>query len=147
MKLIAKNITLENIKKSKYWDLIAILVWNHYSEKQYQDESMIEFEENYRGVSDNCSSYNKNWNDPDYTEPGLIRELSSILITLKRSDYITYIFIHTNGNISCFGKYINCLTEEKKNTSPNYSGAQRNLSITNWMIENNLIKMNIRLDT
>ena len=47
MKLIPKNINLESIKKSKYWDLIAILVWNHYSEKQYQDESMIEFEENY----------------------------------------------------------------------------------------------------
>jgi len=141
MELIANNITLESVKQSKYWDLIAILVWNHYSEEQYQNESMVEFKENYRGVSDGVSSYNKNWNDPNYTELGLIGELSSILITFKRNDYITYIFIHTNGNISCFGKYINCLTEEKKNKSPNYSGAQRNLKITNWMLKNNLCKI------
>ena len=141
MKLIAKNITLENIKKSKYWDLIAILVWNHYSEKQYQNESMIEFEENYKGVSNDCISYSKKLDDPNYTEPGLTRELSSILIIFKRTDYVTYIFIHIDGNITCFGKYVNCLTEEKKNKSPNYTGSQRNLNITNWMIENNFINV------
>ena len=141
MELISQNITLENVKKSDYWNLIAILVWNHYSEKQYQDESMIEFEENYRGVSNGCSSYGKKWDDPNYTEPGLTRELSSILIIFKRTDYVTYIFIHIDGNITCFGKYINCLTEEKKNKSPNYAGSQRNLSITNWMIENNFINV------
>lgn len=141
MKLIPQNITLENVKKSKYWDLIAILVWNHYLEEQYQDESMIEFEENYRGVSNGCISYSKKWDDPNYVEPGLTRELSSILIIFKRSDYVTYIFIHIDGNITCFGKYINCLTEEKKNKFPNYTGSQRNLTITNWMIENNFINI------
>ena len=141
MKIVANNITLESVKQSKYWDLIAILVWNHYSEEKYQDESMIEFEENYYGFSEGVSSHSKNWNDSNYTEFGLIRKLSNILITFKRSDYITYIFIHTNGNISCFGKYINCLTEEKKDKSPNYSGAQKNLNITNWMIENKLCEI------
>lgn len=37
-----KNITLERVKQSKYWDLIGIMIWNHYSEFRYQRESMIE---------------------------------------------------------------------------------------------------------
>ena len=136
MKLQAKNINLESIKKSNYWDLIAILVWNHYSEKSYQDESMIKIEENYCGYSENEICYSSKWDEPNYTEPGLIRTLDNILITFTRTDYITYIFIHSNGNISCFGKYTDGKRGEK---SPNYLGSQRNLSITNWMIENNLI--------
>ena len=66
MKLQAKNINLESIKKSNYWDLIAILVWNHYSEKSYQDESMIRIEENYYGYSENVTSHNIKWNNPNY---------------------------------------------------------------------------------
>lgn len=51
MKLVAQNITLENVKNSDYWNLIAILVWDHYSEKEEQDESKIKIEESWFGKS------------------------------------------------------------------------------------------------
>lgn len=136
MKLVAKNITLENVKKSKYWDLISILVWNHYSEEKYQDESAIEITENWYGKFSGGSSHSDKWNSPDYCEEGCVRTLGSIVITFTRSDYVTYIYIHVNGDISCFGQYVSA---EKESKSPHYDGAQRNLTVTNWMMENNFI--------
>ena len=138
MKLIPKNITLDYIKNSTYWKLISILVWNHYSEEKYQDESAILIEESWYGKASNSGSYAKKWDAPDYSEKGYIRTLKSIVITFTRTDYITYIYIGVDGNIYCFGQYT-----DKKDVAeykrPNYNGAQRNLAITNWMIENDLI--------
>jgi hypothetical protein len=57
MKLRPKNITLENVRKSNYWDLIASLVWNHYSEKEFQDESRIEITENWYGKGNDGDKY------------------------------------------------------------------------------------------
>jgi len=45
VKLIPQDITLEKIKQPNYWDLMAIIIWNHYSEEKYQDESKIKIEE------------------------------------------------------------------------------------------------------
>ena len=137
MKLIPNNITLENVKKSKYWDLISILVWNHYSEKKYQDESCIEITEDWCGKFDGGSSHTHKWDDPNYSEEGYVRTLNAIVITFKRSDYITHIYIYCErGNINTFGSYI-----EKSNKYPHYEGSKRNIDITNWMLENNLIKL------
>lgn len=137
MKLQANNITLENVKKSKYWDLIAILVWNHYSEEKYQDETAIKITEKWYGKFPGGSTHSSRWDDPNYSEKDCVRTLDSILITFTRSDYTTYIYIHANGNIHCFGKYID--NDEYESKRPNYMGAQRNLDITNWLIENNFI--------
>lgn len=139
MKLILKNITLENIKNSNYWGLISILVWNHYSEKELQNESDIEIEENWYGKFPGGGSFSDKWNDPNYSEKEGIRTLRSIVIIFKRIDYITYIHINTNGNINCFGVYTD--KDIKDNKQPNYHGSQRNLDITNWLIENNLISI------
>lgn len=141
MKLIPKNITLENVKKSNYWDLIAILVWNHYTEKHYQDESKITMEESWYGKGENClssSSYSSLWNNPNYTEKGFIRTLRTVRIIFERSDYITYININSiNGNVSCYGIY----TNKDCTKQPYYAGIQSNLDIVNWMIENNFIEI------
>lgn len=136
-KLIAKEITLENIKKSNYWELIAILVWNHYSDLEYQNESSLDFSENWYGEGeDNQSSSNSSlWNDPLHSEIGYTRKLLSIKITLKRPDYISYIHIYTSGRIYCLGRY----TDENKKCRPNYSGNSRNLDLTNWLFQNNFI--------
>lgn len=135
---IKENITLENVKKSKYWDLISILVWNHYAEKKFQDESMIEIKESYCGKSINGSSimFSSDWNNPDYTEDGYERTLNAIKIIFTRSDYITYISITTNGRVHTNGIY----TDKTKTTQPHYSGAQRSIDITNWLLENKFVE-------
>lgn len=137
MKLIPQNITLENVKKSDYWNLIAILIWNHYSEKKYQDDSSIKIEEDWYGKCNSGGNYSIYWNDPNHFEEGYIRTLDSIKITFKRSDYITYIYIHCDGNINIFGLY----SDKSKESSPYFQGSQRNLDITNWMIKNNFINI------
>ena len=137
MKLTAKNITLENVKKSKYWDLIAILIWNHYSEERYQDNSCIEIEETYYGKGNGVSSWGACWDNPEYKDERFERTLDSVIIIFKRDDYITYIYIHTDGNIKCFGEY----TDKEKSRPPYYSGGQRSLDITNWMLDNGFIEI------
>ena len=139
MKLQANNITLENVKKSNYWDLIAIIVWNHYSEKPFQDESKITIEESWygKGINDNSTSHSNNWNNPNYTVKGFIRSLRTIRIILTRNDYITHININVNGNVSCYGIYI----DENKAKTPYYAGAQSTLDITNWMLKNNFLQL------
>lgn len=129
------NITLENVKKSNYWDLISILVWNHYSEKHYQDETKLNFKEIWVGKSKGVTSHNKMWNDPNHKEGDLVRTLDSILIIFERDDYITYIYIHADGNVNCFGMY----TDKEKKQSPHYN-MHSNLHIINWMINNNFIE-------
>ncbi len=66
---VTNKLTLENVKKSNYWDLISYIVWNHYSETRYQDETLIEIKENWYGKGENGnSSHNNYWNNADYTE-------------------------------------------------------------------------------
>lgn len=140
MVIVANNITLEKVIKSNYWDLIAILVWNHYSEKKFQDNSMIEIKENWYGKARSGSSHSNHWNDPNYSEPGYVRTLGNIVITFKRSDYITSIYINVNGNIYTFGYYTDT-NIQPAGKSPVYEGVQRNLDLTNWMIKNNMLKI------
>lgn len=135
MKLVSKNITLENVKKSNYWDLISILVWNHYSEKKYQEESNIEIKELWCGIGNGGSSHSDKWSDSSYTEEGYKRTLQAIVITFKRSDYMTYIYINTHGNIDCIGSYVNDINR----AGPKYYTP--NLKITNWMISNGFIEI------
>jgi len=137
MKLIPQNITLENVKKSDYWNLISILVWNHYSEEKYQDDSKIEIKEDWYGKCNSGGSYSSYWDDPSHSEDGYVRTLKSISIIFKRSDYDTYIHVNTDGNIYCYGIY-----HDREQGAPDYGGAQRNLEITNWMIKNNFITIN-----
>lgn len=136
LKPIKKNITLENVKKSDYWNLISILVWNHYSETRFQDESKIEITESWYGKGKSSEAFGKNWDDPNYTEKGYKRTLKAICITFTRSDYVTTIYINNNGNINAFGTY----SDKSKKSIPSLTGTQRNLDVTNWMIKNKFVK-------
>lgn len=142
MKLIAKNITLENVKLSTYWNLIAILVWNHYSEERYQEESAIEITEDWYGKCSSGGSYSDFWNDPNHFEEGHVRTLNAIVIKFTRSDYETYIYIYVDGNINCFGFYTK-RDEQGNLKSPHYEGRDRNLDLTNWMMENSFIDVEL----
>ena len=137
MKLIPNNITLDNIKKSNYWNLISILIWNHYSEARYQDENMIEISEQWYGQGKKgSSSHNSNWNNPNHKEKDFERTLGYILIKFKRSDYESSIFINVrNGNIQLHAVYIN---KTIKKLPYFYYGTT---DVTNWMLENNLLKL------
>lgn len=134
---IKENITLENVKKSNYWDLIAILIWNHYSEKRFQDESKIEITESWYGKRGDSSSYfSKDWDNPDYTEEGYERALYGVKIIFTRSDYITHIMLTTSGNIYTGGYYV----DKSKTSQPIFSGSQRAMDIVNWQLQNNFVK-------
>lgn len=136
-KLIPNNITLEKIKKSNYWELIALVVCNHYRETKYQDENLVEISEDWYAVhvSGNGDTWSSKWKDPKYKEEGYIRTLIAIFIQLKRNDYITNIIINTiNGNISVNGYYL----DEHEINNPTYRYC--NLDVTNWMLDNNLLK-------
>ena len=135
MKLVAQNITLENVKKSDYWNLISILVWNHYSELEHQEESKIKIEESWFGKFPGGGSYSYKWNDPNYSEEGSVRTLNAIVITLEREDYTTYIYLYVDGNINCFGMY----SDKSLKKTPHYEGLSRNLDITNWLMKNNFV--------
>ena len=131
------NITLDNIKNSDYWELIALVVWNHYREKKYQIESNISFKEEWYGKTNGASSHHNRWNDPNFIKPPFIRTLRSIVIEFKRTDYITNIYINVEtGNIYVYGYY----TDTEKKALPNY--IIRTLDIVNWMLKNNLLKLN-----
>lgn len=131
-----KDITLENVKNSNYWDLIAMCVWNHYSEERYQDNSKIEIKESWYGKTKGGSSHNEKWNKSDYKEDNYVRTLGSIIITFKRSDFNTYISINVeNGNVNVYGIYKK--TEEIK--SVNYT--IKPLNICNWMLNNGFIDL------
>ena len=138
MKLVAQNITLENVKKSDYWNLISILVWNHYSELEHQEESKIKIEESWFGKFPGGGSYSYRWNDPNYSEEGSVRTLNAIVITLEREDYTTYIYLYVDGNINCFGMY----SDKSVKKVPYYEGLRRNLDITNWLMKNNFVTAN-----
>lgn len=135
MKLVAQNITLENVKKSDYWNLISILVWNHYSELEHQEESKIKIEESWFGKFPGGGSYSNKWNDPNYSEEGSVRTLNAIVITFEREDYTTYIYLYVDGNINCFGMY----SDKSLKKTPHYEGLRRNLDITNWLMKNNFV--------
>ena len=138
MKLVAQNITLENVKKSDYWNLISILVWNHYSELEHQEESKIKIEESWFGKFPGGGSYSYKWNDPNYSEEGSVRTLNAIVITFAREDYTTYIYLYVDGNINCFGMY----SDKSVKNVPHYEGLRRNLDITNWLMKNNFVTAN-----
>ena len=141
MKLVAQNITLENVKNSDYWNLIAILVWDHYSEKEEQDESKIKIEESWFGKLSKFpggGSYSSKWNNPNYSEEGAVRTLNGIVITFTREDYTTYIYLHVDGNVNCFGVY----SDKSITKAPHYGGLGRNVDITNWLMKNNFITTN-----
>ncbi len=129
------NITLERIKQSNYWDLIGIMIWNHYSEERYQDRSMIEIKESWYGQGEKgSSSHNYNWDNPNHKEEGYIRTLGNILIILKRTDYESTIFIDVkNGNINVYAVYTD---REIKKQPYFYYGTT---DVTNWMLENDLL--------
>lgn len=135
MKLVAQNITLENVNKSDYWNLISILVWNHYSELEHQEESKIKIKESWFGKFPGGGSYSNKWNDPNYSEEGSVRTLNAIVITFEREDYTTYIYLYVDGNINCFSMY----SDKSLKKTPHYEGLSRNLDITNWLMKNNFV--------
>ena len=135
MELVAHNITLENVKNSDYWNLISILVWDHYSEIEHQDESKIKIKESWFGKFPGGGSYSNKWNDPNYSEEGSVRTLNAIVITFEREDYTTYIYLYVDGNINCFGMY----SDKSLKKTPHYEGLSRNLDITNWLMKNNFV--------
>lgn len=136
-----ENITLENVKKSNYWELIALIVWNHYREKKYQNEKDIIISENYYGKhpTNGSRSYCSDWASPSYTEKDYIRTLGSIVIQFERSDYTTYIYLSVEtGNVSYFGIY----KDKTETRSPQYTGAST-IQVMNWMLEHEFIKAKI----
>ena len=143
MKLVAQNINLKSVSQSSYWELIAILVWGHYKEKRYQDERDVSFSEIWYGKEE-CGglggSFSSKWNNPEYSEPGYIRSLHAIKIEFERSDLTTIIMLYCDGNINCFGYYKD-KNKVEKGEFPTYEGAKRNLTLTNWMLKNNLLKI------
>lgn len=134
---IKENITLENVKKSDYWNLIAILVWGHYSEKKYQNEDDIEISESWYGKNSVSSSYHPRWNNPNHSEKAYVRTLDFILIKLATKYHTTHITISMKGNISCYGFYY----DKEEKTMPTYNSAQRNIEKTNWLLKNNFLKV------
>lgn len=142
MELIAKNITLENIKKSNYWDLIAILIWNHYRDEEEQDESAITMDEQWYGLNKtgSSSSHRVKWNNPSYKEPDYTRTLYSIKITFVRTDYTTYIDIKLDGTVVCIGRYSD--PTKKGYLSYSYSS----LDVVNWLCKNDFISVIDRED-
>ena len=138
MKLIPNNITLENVKKANLWELIAIIVWNHYREARFQEENMIEVSENWCGKTayGNSTSFSNDWDNPEFTEKDFIRTLHSIDIKFTRSDYIVYIFIHvSDGNVNVYSKYTDKTNEKEPKL---YFGTT---DVTNWLLENDLLKV------
>jgi len=136
MLLATQNITLENVKKSNYWDLIAHIVWNHYSESKFQDESMVEIKEDWCGVSHNKSSKSmgSQWDNPEYIEDGYIRTLNSIEIIFKRSDYTTWINIMINdGSVHYFTIY----NDKSNHSTPQFY--PNNIDVVNWCISNGFL--------
>lgn len=133
---IKENITLENVKNSNYWDLIAILVWNHYSESRFQDESKIEITESWCGKSKGSVCFSSEWDKPDYTEEGYTRTLWGIRIVFTRTDYITHINLTTSGRISIWGYYV----DKSKKSSPIFDGFQNALGIINWQLHNKFVE-------
>ena len=137
MKLVPNNITLERVKNSNYWELIARIVWNHYREERYQDNSMVSFQEEWYGKQENGSSNSDDWNNPDYTEKDYVRTLGDIKITFTRTDYVTHIYINVEtGNIMYFGVY----TDKEKTNQPCHHSAQA-VQLMNWMLEHNLLSV------
>lgn len=138
MKLIAtKNITLENVKKSNYWELIALVVWNHYREKKYQDESKVQIIEQWYGKSNGCSSHSDQWNNPNYSENKFVRTLDKIKIIFTRSDYTTFIGIDVEtGNVS----YYAIFNDKNNDRTPNLY--PQSIDLMNWMLEHDFIQLN-----
>lgn len=135
MKLEVGNITLEKVKESNYWELIALLVWNHYREERHQDESKISFSERYIGKSEDGFIYDDKWNNPDYFQEGYTRTLNSVRIIFKRTDYITRIHIGVeNGSVHVIGERLEG-PERVNYNNYNY------LRVSNWMLEHGFYKL------
>lgn len=139
MKLIPNNITLKKVKNSNLWELFAIVIWDHYKEQKYQNNSMIEISEDWYGVNKNgSSSIRIEWNDKNYKENDFKRTLRSIVIKFSRTDYTTYFYINVKtGNINVFAHY----TDQTGRNNPVFY--LRSVDICNWMLENNLIKISL----
>ena len=129
-----ENVTLKNVKNSDYWALLAIIIWGHYSEEKYQDESKVSFTEKYYGKGyTGIKSFSSLWDDPSYNKEGFTRTLRSIRIKFERSDYNTYIHIPVDTEeVLYYGMYLD-RSEDK--SSPRF-GTNKNLRITNWMLDN-----------
>ncbi len=134
MKIIPNNITLEKVKKSNYWELIAILIWGHYNEPKFQDENAIIISEKWYGKhkEGNGSYHTSDWNNPDFKVDDYIRTLYAIMITFTRKDYISHIYINVEtGNVYAISSL------------KGVSFSTPNVDITNWMLENNLLKVDV----
>lgn len=137
LQVIEESYTIEHVLDSDYWGLIAILIWEHYSEKNRQDPNKITVTEKWYGKASWGSSHNSNWQDPNHTEKDYTRTLSGIIITFKGSDYTAHIKLSVSGNVAT-NAYYNSKNEDAK---PFFYGPERNLDITNWLINNNFIKI------
>lgn len=111
------------------------MIWNHYSEAKYQDESMIAIYESWYGQGKNGSSnHSKYWDNPEHKEEGYERTLGYIQIDINRTDYESTIYINVrNGNVSIHAVYVD---REIKRQPIFYYGTT---DVTNWMLENNLL--------
>jgi hypothetical protein len=127
---------LSNVRKSNYWDLIALIVWSHYSEPERQDEKMIKIKENWYGKTSSGGSYSRKWDNPSHTEEGHVRTLSGIEIEFTRSDYTTHIRMDSeNGALSYFAMRTDPPHKEVNLTNYN------SLAIVNWMLNNHFYKL------
>jgi hypothetical protein len=137
-----EKITLSNVKKSNYWDLLALIVWNHYSEERFQDESMVDISEQWHGLADdgNGSYSSSHWQNKNHTQEGYTRTLESIQIKLTRSDYIARINLTIGSGAVHF--YAHSVLEEE-NFKHRRLNVYNSLAITNWMLTNEFFKIEI----
>jgi len=131
------RITLKNVKKSDYWNLIALIVWNHFSEKTFQNENLIQITEEWFGVSKDGKYYltGPQWNSRTYTFKDFKRTLCCIKLTLTRHNYTVYIKIYTDGNITHSAQYNQVSTPYTPQFYP------KALDLMNWCIKNNFLNL------
>lgn len=135
---ISNNISLENLRSSDYWKLVSIVVWNHYSEEKFQNDGDIDLKEVWYGksIEGRSSNHSESWDSEDYSLDGYVRSLHAVRVILRRLDYCTYINILHTGDVTVFGKY-----NDHRSKSPSYSYS--GLKVTNWMLENGFLKVNL----
>ena len=135
LKINTQEITLENVKKSSYWDLISYIVWSHYSEERFQDDSKITITERFYGKRSSGGSYGAVWQNPNYTQAECVRTLNAIEIQFERSDYTTYIslYVEDKAPIISARAYYN-EGHEKKHKEVNLTNSNY-LKVCNWMLK------------
>lgn len=104
MKLIQiKEFNKETVTNEIAYQIFAIAGnWKNYLKQEYIDKG-FECEERWYGSSTDgrSSSYNNNWNTPNYTEKGYVRTFQGLTLTPIKSTYHRF-HLNKDGGITCY---------------------------------------------